>query len=293
MYSHFKQQIDTALAGNQSEVRDVLTRGSYGVEVAITDAGKPRSAVFSLFGSQDTGFLERHVQFVSHYARVRLNLNNMKLLIGLVIGAKGGNGLAKGWAFEDAVFELFRAGWEGKLEVMLLPGQNIDDAVRGFKITSTTNMGAPHRNIYESVRQKTLLSPGSTLPTEAVLIGSNFPVVDILDARNRGFNVTTSSATRPALNLKLVNKVRKELGLEEGTLLHLVSVLRPGVSKNVGPNVSEKLQPLFKDLVMLYKVEVPEARDKVWERVAETISCSSSTKESDDKVPGLAGTDRE
>ena len=95
---------------------------------------------------------------------------------------------------------------------------------------------------------------------EPVLAGSNFPLIDAADGRNRGFNMTVGS-THKMPTLEQVTKVRHQLGLKEGQLLHIVYLVLPEqfCSFNVpwptgaDADVSRKMGGLLR----LYKAKVP------------------------------------
>jgi len=328
-YLMFKKQVDTALEGDQIGVQDVLIRGVGGVEVAVTDVDKPRSSVFSVFGASETGFREPLVQLVSDYARERLNLNNTRLLIGVTIGSAGSNAIKNGWSFEEVVFDLFQAGWESEMECVLVEGgQELDKSIKHFHITSASHAkkcsgDGWQARAYETVRSMEMVQAGEYNPvtkkivqpkSSAFCIGSNFPMVDAFDARNRAFNMTIS-AHKQSIPRQHVLAARMALGLDDTTLLHLVAVFPPGKSGESSMKLAAKPKtPTSKppsakrqrgnkgtaaartptseeasatvktatidleNLVMLYTVEVPPYSDSLWTKVAKSTIAANKKK---------------
>ena len=81
----------------------------------------------------------------------------------------------------------------------------------------------PWKHVYAMIASLPTWKPRQVAPVAApVFLGSNFPVVDAMDARNRGFQVTLGR--RKHWDEATVQRLRRNLGLRGTALLHIIVV---------------------------------------------------------------------
>jgi hypothetical protein len=136
-----------------------------------------------------------------------------------------------GHTFEKLVFLLLRNGWQTKLTPLPRKSKSktkstLDIAVKSSATVVPGGKGL-HGRMHASMKAMVVWNGSSedAMATPA-FAGSNFPVVDVADARNRGFNMTVGP-THSTPTVKQVKDLRVSLGLSRAQLLHIVYLVLP------------------------------------------------------------------
>lgn len=273
-FANFKLKIDTALCDNQADIEAVLRVGAEGIEADRNHADKPRSSIFCYGVLDGSNYRTPTIHFVSDYARLRVGFNVLKLVFSSIQNNVDKRRAAEcGDTFEKLVFVWLRNGCALKLTPLLPDGEPLSVAVqKGGEVLPSGE--APWDKMYLKMKDMPLWDGKSKAPMAApVLAAGNFPLIDVADARNRGFNMTVG-ATHKSPTVAQVERLRNKLGLNDSQFLHIVYLVLPAhfASFNVP---LDKTQGEF-DSIRLYKAEVPSPLsrqgEKVWRQALTTHS---------------------
>ena len=251
-FAAFKLKIDTALRDHQADVEAVLRVGGEGIEAHNHD-DKPRSAVFS-YGILDGDYKAPTVHFVSDYARLRVGLNVLKMIFSSIQHNVDKRRVSElGETFERLVFVLLRNGWKTQLAPLRPGGKSLNIAVGsgdgakvlpgGKGLWDRMSLEMKAMPLWDGSDEQPVASP--------VFAGNNFLLIDVADARNRGFNMTLGPTHE--LTVKKVEKLRNKLNLTDSQLLHIVFLVLPAHFSSFNVPGSDRLD----SKVRLYKAEVP------------------------------------
>ena len=216
--------IDAAFSSSNLDlVEDVLRTGLSKYESHVRSAIKPLSTVFMLQATADCA----HAQpvFVSDYARGRVGYDLAVRVHAALLSPNPylGGMVELGTTIEFLAFRLMQSGlWTPKL----LPhhqGQHpATISIRGVH-GDVVLTPPPWKHVYAMIASLPTWKPRQVAPVAApVFLGSNFPVVDAMDARNRGFQVTLGR--RKHWDEATVQRLRRNLGLRGTALLHIIVV---------------------------------------------------------------------
>jgi hypothetical protein len=275
-FEAFRRKIDSALRDNQADIEAVLREGAEGIEAEHNHDGKPRSSVFS-YGVLEGDYKTPTVHFVSDYARLRVGFNVLKMVFSSVQhNADPRRSTELAHTFERLTFVLLRGGWQAQLSP-LLPSVSGREGptiavLRGPALALPGGKGLWGRMISQ-MRLMPLWDGCSPLPLASpVLAASNFLLIDVADARNRGFNMTVGR-THAMPTLSQVKKLRDLLGLEEGQLLHVVYLVLPAHFSSFNLSWPSSDVDRLHSRVRVYKAEVPspltEPGESMWRTALE------------------------
>lgn len=266
-YQKFKTRLKTTMVDYEGDIFLVLKSGMDVLE-ADQYIDKPLSSVFAVDVevdpvSQKPNYKSRIVRFVSNYARSRLGLRTVcKMWDYLFDNSDPQKNTALGYEFERLVYCLLQTGWETTMQVMPLSNPPLKLKLRlqqGAQDVSMVETGDGfYERGYELMQAMKLVTEtstkqpdGSLLLTQTgaaapIFLGSNFPVIDAADARNRGFRLTIAKTN--TVNKSALQKLLAGVKLKEEKM-HIVFLVPSGVPQT--------LRPLYAKSVLWYRAEIP------------------------------------
>jgi energy-coupling factor transporter ATP-binding protein EcfA2 len=228
-FDEWKKTIDRTMRSKELSVRQVLLDGVVDLEVEV-HKDKPMSSVFCFYSDAADKFRKATPQFVSNYARDRMTFNTFTYMYNRIANNKNpDNSVNMGKDFEWIVFKLLHSGWTTKMTHLKDPSKKKDLVVlagAGPIVVEAAEAGIWKK--IEGKMQAMNIIPATATTTDTttaapIFFGSNFPMIDAADARNRGFSVTVAK-TKRILTPTLL-KLRSRLQLSDGELLQVVLII--------------------------------------------------------------------
>ena len=241
-YEDFKEKVDTFVANRQEDVYAVIQTGAFAIDSGSNDQKHPRSTIFLYETSIASYFKRAGVNIVSYYARLRLRMNCLRLVMSAIRGnVSKARQIEFGRLFEVAVTNLiWRVGLEtdlmsfhqvsaettGKLERH--PAKRKMNIAKSSFTDKSYYMMDTHKQMYARMKELGMVNAATSESRHSLsFIGGNFPLLDAADARNRGFNYTLQNSPRK-INLNTVAKLRTSLGLDLSEMFHLIYIVDEG-----------------------------------------------------------------
>ena len=228
VFRNFQTKLKASIPLQTRDFADIITGPETELFAEKDKDNRPRSTLFGFrVRKSDDGkwdYRDVHIDFVSKHARERLDGEMYEELLTR-LSIKGGKrlGVCFGGVFEDLVFHQLSKPDNRSLRLTRIDDGSLDEieisiAGEGIKVES----GMKQEEIYDKI-QNLAEYPRTGEVGPALLIGSNFPVCDVVVQRNLVLNATLNP--KHSLSLKLVEQYRQKAGVDKHSELHLVYVL--------------------------------------------------------------------
>ena len=274
-YTAFKKAIDSAMSQHPEEVKAVLLGGPFRFDSSPYEMLKPLSAVFMFVVENNI----RRVRFVSNYARSHVGLTLTRVVFtALLANTKPDVESEELWeTMEFMAFRLVHSGaWSARIEPHAGDGSDVEGESVSIKTkpgTGPVTMRTPPWDaVYAELKTLELWDgPHADGKAEealgpAIILGGNFSVVDLMDGRNRGYQVTNVRKKR--FKQSTVDNLRKKLGLTATQTLHIIITHLPGRR----PEVALPRGGLYGAKVYFTSVPAPYGEgEEVWKAALEGV----------------------
>ena len=241
-YDVFQKRIDNFIQDKQQDAFNVLQTGAYAIQ--SRSGMNPRSTIFMYETSLASSFKVANIHIVSYYARMRLDMNCLKLVMSTIRGNTVVDRQTEyGRLFEVATTHLiWKIGLTSDLISLAyqhkegMTGGRLEPVETKRKIsiakcpsTCTREFMMDNKNqMYAQMKKLETVNDVCAGPNHTIFyVGKNFPLIDAADARNRGYNFTLQNSPR-TLDLTAVANVRAKLGLKGSEIFNLIYIVDEG-----------------------------------------------------------------